>query len=399
MRNQLFIWLGYTPDDLIRWLVWDKKSSACIESGVLDNAEELTKLHRRSAQNKSIVLIAGEHCVYKRIKLPDRSKLSKRTIPYQIEEKLCQPIETVQVAIGELDNQLLIPVITISKADLSEWLNSLDKAQIRPDIVTPDYMALSYEKNHTTILQDNNRTLCRSQDNSATLSSVTVQEWLSLTQDRIDSTQDINDCSTQNSTLDDIHHSCIPPLEKLAQDFSLKPCINLIQGEFEQHSAFKGWIVAMKLPAILVSLICFIHFGTVYLENRKLENQILQYDQRIEHVFRSAFPDTRRVVNARSQMKAKLTELKNTQSYVFLRLLDKAALPLSKFKDIHLQQLRYQAKDGALQIYVTAPSYSVLEKLSDQLQEASLKIQPGAFQQTEDSMISAQIMLWEKTND
>lgn len=393
MKNLLHIWLGRSPEEPIRWLVLDVKGSKTLESGVIDCASELYHLRSHSLKCKTIILLPGELCLYARVKLPDRSKLAKRTIPYQIEEKLCESVEETHIAIGNVDAELFVPALVMSKNVLSERISSLEKNLDKLDIVTADYMALNSSSDDYVKLEDRNRVLCRSKSYSATLDSASVDAWQVLAHVENKILEFAGDDS--ESQLD----SAISPLEKLAQSLQVETVINLLQGEFEQRNKLKDWTLSMKLPLLIAGLASTLHLGAIQAENQILEGKIDRLDERVEQVFLSALPDTRRVVNPRSQMKAKLAELKSTDNDLFVRLLDKASKPLANNKAVTLQQVRYQSKEGALQIYVQAPDYSVLETLNDHFQRVGLKVQPGAFQKMEDQVISAQITLWERNND
>lgn len=394
MKNQLFIWPSHQTTSPIRWLEWNPQNTAAIATGTLNDASKLVQLQPIADKSTTLLLLPGECCLHTRIKLPDRSKLAKRTIPFQLEEKLCQPIEALQIVYGSLDSSLNIPVVSIEKSVLQSWIEALEKARIQADRVLPDYLALPNTDNQATLLQDGERVLCRTPDMAATLDKRTLTPWWSLVPQ-----PDNIQCFGNIDVAQDNSVTSLPTdkdaLETLARHFNPKTGINLLQGEFEQRNALHDWAIKLKLPAIAASLFILLQFATLQLENIQLQRQISQYDNQIEQVFRSAFPDTRRIINARSQMKAKLAVLERSNSHTtFLSILGHAAPELAKNPDIKLQQMRFQADDGSLKLQVTAPDFMALDKLNNRLQNKPLRIKPGSFQQTGGNQITGQLTLW-----
>lgn len=392
MKKQLFIWLGNTLDDPFRWLVWDPKKQLVVDAGSLADSDELAKVQTASKQCTSIALLRGEFCVFTSIRLPSRRKIALRTIPYQLEDSLCQPLDEIHIAVGNIDKNLVVPTVTISKITLSDWLVKLDNLGIRVDVFTPDFLALSVPEGYeAVILQDDERKLFRSQHDSVCLNQRNFEGWFGLVEFQGDiryvGYAPLNYGSmVQEKISEDV-------LEWIAKSFRVRDCVNLLQGEYELRNLFKDWANKLKLPGYLALAVLFMQISLTHLENLNIDRQIDSYDDEIETVFRSTFPAVRRVVNPRSQMKAKLNELKHTNGAEFFDLVNIFSKALSASQGITLQKMRFQAAGNAVQVYVSAADFSALDRLNDELQKAGVSAKSGAYQRTNNHTVSGNFTL------
>ncbi|MGB0467293.1 MAG: type II secretion system protein GspL [Pontibacterium sp.] len=394
MKTQLFIWPGGQLTDPIRWLEWSPKAHKSISAGTLSDSAALSQLHSKAQQATTALLLPGECCLYSRVKLPNRSKLALQSIPYQLEENLCQPLDGLQIATGPVTADLHIPVIALEKKLLQDWLDALKAAQIQVDRIMPDYLALSPRPGQATLLQDQHRVICRLPKAAASFDQRTLSAWWALLE-QPDSVQSFGEIELSGAE----KHPLRPeesPLSVLARQFDPTRCINLLQADFEQHNPVKDWALRLKTPLIAASILAALHLGTVQLDNMQLQQQISDYDARIKTVFLDAFPDTRRIVNPRSQMKARLDLLaRQSDQGGFLRILRQVAPELADSPGITLQTLRFQADTAALQMQLTGPDFAALETFNGRLQKKPLILKPGASQQTADKQISTQLTVRE----
>lgn len=394
MKAELFIWLGHSEAQPIRWIHCQRKQAADTHTGTLPDASALPQLQERAKGAAVWLLVPGEHCVHLTVTLPNQSKQARRSIPYLIEEKLCQPLEEVHVAYQYSGQGNDFDVVTVSATRMQTWLNTMADAGIQPNYVTPDFMMLPASCEGLHLLQDGERTLVRSNDTAATLSSDTLSAWIKLAG---------ADCATLHcygevpiTGHDTIQQRMDDPLTHLAAlSASIKP-LNLLQGEYARSNPLQGYLRLAKLPAAAAVLLALLHMTHTYIEIQALEKQKQAYQQAIEQVFRDALPETRRIVNPRSQMKARLAALKEqADSSAFLALLEKLSAATAAHSDVEIQSLRFDATHNSLQLQVTARDYTSLETLNEALQAQALSVDPGAYQQTSTQQISAQLTIRE----
>ena len=394
MKAELFIWLGHNEAQPVRWMRRQRKHTAPAHTGKLPGASTLSELQDKARDAVVWLLVPGEHCVHLPVTLPNHSKQARRSIPYLIEEKLCQPLEETHVAYlpgGQSNNY---DVIAVATAQMRAWLDALSSAGIAPDYVVPDFMVLPHPGEELHLLQDGSRTLARGDRIAATLNSDTLSAWLKLSGKEHPTSHSYGEVPPAG--LETTQQEMIDPLAQLANLAANSKPLNLLQGEYAERNPFSDYMQLLKLPMAAAFLFALLNVVHAYIEIQTLDKQKHAYQQAIEQVFRSALPETRRIVNPRSQMKARLATLETqADSGAFLALLEKLSLAAALHNSVEIQSLRFDAIQNTLQLQVIANDFASLEKLNDTLQQQALTVDPGAYQQTSTQQVSAQLTIRE----
>jgi general secretion pathway protein L len=144
-----------------------------------------------------------------------------------------------------------------------------------------------------------------------------------------------------------------------------------LQGEFSRREQSRQLWQPWRAAAVLVVLLTLLHGGMAGARYAALAGEDAQLTAQIEQVYRSAFPESQRVVNARIQMEQKLAELRRGDAgQEFHRLLQHAA-PALRSAGIELRALHYSP--GLLDIEVTAADLQALDRLKQALDSGPLR--------------------------
>ncbi len=391
MKNQLFIWPCNTPEDAIRWLEWDRSSSQVLSQGQLENGSALAQLQPHASRNQVILLLPGSSCFYTQVQLPNTSKQAQTAIPFMLEDKLCQPIEDLHIAHRPMDSALNRQVVAVEHTLMQTWIDAFNQAQIQLETITPDYLALPLQPDYATLLHAGPELVCRYPQHAASMPAATFQQWQPLLPE-VSTVNELGGGATcENSTSSDSAHAA---LASLASGFNPKDLVNLRQAQYLPQGQLSVWGSKLKLAAALAAIALCAQFAIFKMESAKLQQQITDYDTQVKQVFVSAFPETRRVINPRSQMKAKLAQMKRgSGNFRFLEIMNQAAPTLANAQGIKLEQIRYLQKDNAVKLTLSAPDFESINNLQSALNSKSLRAEPGAYQQTGSNQVSAQITL------
>ncbi|HCS27881.1 MAG TPA: hypothetical protein DIW43_10530 [Spongiibacteraceae bacterium] len=118
-----------------------------------------------------------------------------------------------------------------------------------------------------------------------------------------------------------------------------------------------------------------------------------QLDAAAESVYRDTFPEARRVVNARSQMKSQLNALESQRGDAgLLPVLAPIATAFKGQSSITVTQLVFQNQSGSVRLAVDAQNYAAIDAFSGQLEGQRLQVSRGTFRQNGE-LISGQLII------
>jgi len=143
-----------------------------------------------------------------------------------------------------------------------------------------------------------------------------------------------------------IDHNDQSYLMYIAEQFDNAHCLNLLQGDYSRREQleklFRPW-----RPAVAIGLVWMVlQAGLVFADYQKLskKDQVLRAE--IEQVYRTAFPESKNIVDPKVQMERGLAELREqtNQTTDMFVLLSKAGDVLSDTETLNIRTLRYKAE-------------------------------------------------------
>lgn len=151
--------------------------------------------------------------------------------------------------------------------------------------------------------------------------------------------------------------------------------LNLLQGEYKPASKsdinWQRWRLAASLATIWLCL----HLGIISVQQNEFQNSNKKLQVEIDNIYKKAFPESRRIVNARVQMEQKLDELKSMgnagSNTSLMTLLSDSSTALSSEKSVIIQSINY--RNNTIDLEVTGANLKNIEQLNKKLNSASLK--------------------------
>lgn len=337
------------------WLAPDVTDGAPVRGSLQEAAEACSG-------KRTIFLAPGEDVLLSSVNIPARNRQRlMQALPYALEDRLVQDIEECHFAAGTTrrgDGSL--PVAVIERARLEHWLGDLASVGIAPDRVVPDVLAVPYEPGSWTILDDAGMTLVRhttqggfaiDRDSLAPVLASALEEAGEArpAQLLIHAAEDAADEFEALSTLGvEIVVRPLPgsALALLANHVDGGEAIDLLQGDFSRREQFgrawRPWLPA----AVMLALLLVINMGMLLYEHGRLNSESARLQSSIENIYRSTFPESQRVVNARVQMERGLEALRRggAQNSDFLDMMSKTAEALRQTEGLVVQRINYRER-------------------------------------------------------
>ena len=156
----------------------------------------------------------------------------------------------------------------------------------------------------------------------------------------------------------------------LTKNCSNHSYINLLQGAYKKK---KDWSSTSKkwLPAAALFLVWLVVQGGVFIfDYIDLNEKNKRLNSEITNIYKQSFPQSRRIIDAKAQMKQKLDQLRKSKGKSgrsFTNMLSTSARVFSASKGLIIKSLRYY--DGRINLEIQISSLQALDKLKEQLQK------------------------------
>lgn len=359
----------------------------------------LSELPPHNAATQITLLIPTEWLLLTQVNLPSKQlKHIQQALPFLVEESLAADIDTQHVAMANRKGES-VTVAIIERDRLQQILNQISTFDLIPDAVVIDGLTLpthssaqssakSSGKNCASLLLEQHRSSLRTgSDLAISVSSDNTTALLDSWQEQNpDSELHIYSASpeiaakwrvqlessagAQGITL--IDH-CDNAYQINANPNAWGTTLNLLQGEFAPRKKRQQSSVNLRLPAITASvgLVCYI--GYLLLGGFYFQYQAEQQYQQTLDLYRSYFPDDRRIVNVRTQTRNHLNNTGAGQSSEFLALLGQFAQHWQpQASNLQMQQIRFNRQRRELIIELNSKSIAQLDQLRNQLSAQGL---------------------------
>ena len=354
-------------------------------------------------------LLVHTHCVFfiphmylylTQVEINTKNKKQlKKAVPYVLEDDLSEEVEDLHFALANNINESSLGVMVINRNLLSQFISVLREYECEPDIITSDVFNLPWrDTREWVILIQSEYVLARIGEYAGfDCSSSDFLHYLKMSLQNIsEDLERINIYQTESGELD---NEVLEYLQEI--NIEVKHCIgspetfdenaiNLLQQEFspeKNSNIFQSWALPLSFLAVIFSLLMVSNAWEV-LRLSKLNDSL---NQQIESSFRSAFPDTKNIVNPRIQMEQRLAELKGQEQHKgasFLKLLHSSSLAFADNSDAALTEVRYQS--SRLSLSVTASDIQIIDSLKIAMQNQKLNAEVQTIRTT-DQQVEAQI--------
>lgn len=275
-------------------------------------------------QGELIVLISTAKISLNYIKIPARSlQQLRQAVPYSLEERLAENIDDLHFAIGKRDKENGVSVAIIKNDFMKQILSTFEQKKLKPSILMPDVLAIPYPIDGWAILYLNGLALVRTGLQSGfAIEAELLPTILDIALNEIQNNSikiiwlyqsshwkwDLNFPNLVEKTLPD------HPLGLLSNNIEKSNIINLLQGEYRKQSPIQQYIKPLILTAVLAFSLGIVQIVAMFQELQILRQTTNDLSQQIETLYKNTFPQSKKIVNPRAQMAAKLNEQMKTSN-------------------------------------------------------------------------------------
>ncbi len=381
MPDTLYVRLPEQPDAPLAWL------RLGAEGGVRASGEDSAGV---VAPGQRVIAFApGCELLLTEVQLPTRNRARMlKAVPFALEEQLIGEVETQHFALGHAGPGVPVPVAVVARARMDVWLARLSEAGLSAEAIIPEPLALPWETGTIAVYLDNDRLLIRHGAQlglcaEADMGTTLIEAMLGA------------EGAPQFSQL--IVHSAVAPppeyaalaerrnlafearpaqplLALLAQHGQAATALNLLQGPYsasEQYARlWKPWRASAAF-----ALACLVVAGAgQIIEYHQLDSEKTRLTAEIDKLYRSTFPQDKRIIQPRKQMEDHLKRLAGSGGSGFLEIVAAAAPSFKAAPGFQLGKLR--AQPGEVEIEFTLADLQGLDKLKGDLtQNKSLAVE------------------------
>lgn len=371
MRENLFIRLGTT--ERVTWLAESEPDR--VGEGTL---AEVTAM---ATGRQVIVVVPGTDVILTKVAVPTRNRnRMAAAVPYLLEDQLAADVDESHFALGERDAEGRVAVAVVSQARMDAWLAGLAEAGLQADKLIPETLLLPYAPDTWTLLIERDRVNLRSAaQGGLSMDSANADFILRRSLAEAEAGPQrlhawvAHDAADAVMLPDDlgldmrIEPLDVPPLAFLARQAHEESVLDLLQGRYSRREQLGKMWRPWRPVAALLAVWVVLEFGVKIFQHQELQAQDSALREEISQIYLQAFPEAKRVVDARLQMEQHLSALRGGTGNVgeFLKLLADVSGPTAGLGGVEIDRLSY--KEGELNIALMISDLQRLEQLKDSL--------------------------------
>ncbi len=327
-----------------------------------------------------VLLVPGEDVFLARLSIPtqNRQRLLK-AVPYALEDQLLDDVDGLHFALGRRRDGA-IDVAVVARHKMDQWLGRLREFGLVPERLVADVFALPRPQQAWHACHDNDRVLVRPDllpplvmdaDNWSELLPLAMAEAEASGQTSrrlrlwICSGREL---PSPRAPLEMERLPCPDGLLSLLPETGLgDEAIDLLQGDYSRHEQLGKLWRPWRLAAGLALMVLLLQVLATAYDNTRLRQQQQALREQAVAIYKTAFPEARKVVNPRVQMQRKLEQLRGggKDGGDFLPLLAGVGKVLRSSRGVDLRSIRF--KKGELDLEIEVPSLQRIDELKQKL--------------------------------
>ena len=350
------------PSSLIRLLA-DGRSQWLGPDGVVRDG-----LPETEAGDAVTVLVPAEDVLLLEIPRPAKQERQLRqALPYAIEDQLASAVEAQHVAWAAGSTPERVRVAVVADARMQQWLETLREAELEPDVLLPEALALPASP-RAVLLSEEGRQLLRLADGRA---------FAGRTDELLAAANDLGAVDVWR--LDDgpvpvpVHDAYRVAHPLLAFTAARAPLLNLLQGKYPPRRRASAAQRAWRVAGAMLGLALLLALASVLIDYYKLRGLVEGQEQEMTALYQQLVPGAPPAAQPLLQLQSILAAQGMGAGDPALGMLGRAAPALAADTRVALEALSY--REGRLELQVQAPDLASLDSLRQRLVQAGLNAQ------------------------
>lgn len=401
--NKLIVRIRYNSDSFTGYQI----DSNGTEMSAFDS-ESLTEMPTLENIDETWLIVPGYDVLLTHLPAPQRlrRKQFSQSVPFILEEKLGEDIETLHFVTAQNRDKDKWPVAVVKKLLIDKWLELVTPLSARLTAIVPDYLLLPHLHDHWIIWFEEKHALVRMGEcngfcvESDMLFDVmhayiadestekpSVIKFLNF---KLPNKLDEIALAPHNITVQYDEISTEEDLTKAA--FSIKNLpLNLLQGPYEVKRRNDKNILFSVLAGFLMTLLVGVFIGSNLIHYYSYKHQLVTINQKLENMKSDIYPAAVSTSELRQVMQNELTTLRKLQQQnQFLSLLLLTGEHLKNRDQIKIEGVEY--RNQTLFVNLQLKSFETLDQLSKSLQGKGLVVKRESAH-TEKDAVKARIII------
>lgn len=337
------------------------------ESGAIISRQLIADLTACPKINPAAIftlLFPGEQLLLTSVKLPKmRASEQLKAIPYALEDQLASDPENMYIATGDIKTDGSLVVAALDKNGIEMKVQSWRDANLFPQRVLPDFLAIAWEPETWSIVIKNKMALVRTDFTAG----FTVDEdnlflflQLALEKNKDHKPKKIL-CWQKDSVIDPVEFEKLTvPIEFVDEakrtsfditSLSSHSPINLLQGKYRPKSQSSSLKTNWMRCGIAASVFILFLFASRFVEWVYFYHQSNQLSDRIALVYRDLFPGATDVLEPRFRTAELLKKYAGaSDGSIFLKLFGDSAKTILQFPEATVQSFQFDNKQLKLRV-------------------------------------------------
>ncbi len=389
-----------------QWMVCNEDGNVIVNaiSGELSQATAMA-IGRRVA----VILPASEALVADSDAPAKSTAKLAQVIPYALEERVADEIESLHFALGERDATTgRVPVVVIERARIDARLAELRAAGLHPNAVYSEASLLpAMPGQMIALLHGDTLTIRTAEAAPLVLPALSINDAFEMAlatqvapiagleaaplglllyagHDEWQAHEQTVDAWRDRFTGVKVQLLPDGPLSVLAPAAASDDAVNILQGELAAASPLQtGWR-AWRMAAVLAGVLLCLHLGARVFELQRLKKTEAALNVGIEEAFRAAMPGQQNATNARRRVAQRLEEIRGGGGGgALLPALSALANARTAAPTTTIEGINF--REGVLDLRVIAPDAASLDAIGQQLRAGSWQADIKDLTQSGDS--------------
>lgn len=390
------LYIRLANGDQVSWCLQQAQTGfGHIQVGSLEDALLLSR------DRRLVVMLPSTDITLTSIELPAHLQTApqarlQQAIPYLLEERLAEDVETLHIAVSKKRMGAQLPVVIASRARIDAWMKPFNDRQITPAVLVPDILCLPLVEDApqpvwSVMLEGSHASVRTGPSAGFSCETEMLADYLALAEPPQDFRLQVY--PVEHAELPEFKHavqtsaSVANGLEYLVRGYDDNRSTNLLQGDYASTPDYLNWFQPWRFTAALLAAWLVLGTLTLVVEHLRLKHELRGLEATAETAFRAAFPQVTRIVDLRTQAQQQLAVLKRAGGGGggFLVLLQGSSQVLSRSSNVQVQEIQF--REGALQLALLADDTQALDSLQQGFgQQPGLQFQVESANATSDGV-------------
>ena len=352
-----------------------------------------------------VVLVPSAHVAWLSRTVPGRRAAQiRRALPFAVEEFLTQDVETLHLAHGPISRGEPVRCALIDRKLIAGWLACLADSGLRPGHMVPDACLLPCDASSASVLLEDGEALVRTPEDIVSVETSTlgnVLESVRASFGETDQPLDLLLIGGDPSGPQADHNGFTvrrTPLKGTVLDFLASRWeqdgeeVNLLQGPFTPAKRARASRGGWRSVAALAALWLIVTLGVLMAEGYVANHRADAIAAESTDLYRSIYPNERRVPNAYAQMRAKLRESGAGSGAFHLLLGQLAAGTVQGDTDINVRSISFNDSRSELTSELWLRGYAEIDALKRELEGQGLTVDISSAEER-DNVVRARLRI------